>query len=231
MQASFSGIGEGISHFFTASLYFLPAGQLEGRERRGKKPAKNAVAAIRASRDRGLERLLFALGIRQVGQKAGKILAARFGSFDALAAASEEELTAIDDVGAVTAAYIRQWLDSPQSKDLVARLKEAGVSMDAAQESAGDQFQGLTFVLTGALERFAREEAAALIEARGGKAAGSVSKKTSYVVAGENAGSKLKKADELGIPVLTEEEFAAMLEGPQNAGEQQMDLWGTLPLQ
>ena len=214
-----------------ADLYFLTAKELEGLERMGKKSARNAVAAIDASRSRGLERLLYALGIRQVGQKAGKILAARFGSFDALAAASEEELTAIDDVGAVTAAYIRQWLDSPQSKDLVARLKEAGVSMDAAQVSAGDQFQGLTFVLTGALERFTREEAAALIEARGGKAAGSVSKKTSYVVAGENAGSKLKKADELGIPVLTEEEFAAMLEGPQNAGEQQMDLWGTLPLQ
>ena len=214
-----------------ADLYFLTAKELEGLERMGKKSARNAVAAIDASRSRGLERLLYALGIRQVGQKAGKILAARFGSFDALAAASEEELTAIDDVGAVTAAYIRQWLDSPQSKDLVARLKEAGVSMDAAQESAGDQFQGLTFVLTGALERFTREEAAALIEARGGKAAGSVSKKTSYVVAGENAGSKLKKADELGIPVLTEEEFAAMLEGPQDAGEQQMDLWGTLPLQ
>ena len=207
-----------------ADLYFLTAKELEGLERMGKKSARNAVAAIDASRSRGLERLLFALGIRQVGQKAGKILAARFGSFDALAAASEEELTAIDDVGAVTAAYIRQWLDSPQSQDLIARLREAGVSMDAAQVSAGDQFQGLTFVLTGALERFTREEAAALIEARGGKAAG-------YVVAGENAGSKLKKADELGIPVLTEEEFAAMLEGPQDAGEQQMDLWGTLPLQ
>jgi DNA ligase (NAD+) len=214
-----------------ADLYFLTAKELEGLERMGKKSARNAVAAIDASRSRGLERLLYALGIRQVGQKAGKILAARFGSFDALAAASEEELTAIDDVGAVTAAYIRQWLDSPQSQDLIARLREAGVSMDAAQVSAGDQFQGLTFVLTGALERFTREEAAALIEARGGKAAGSVSKKTSYVVAGENAGSKLKKADELGIPVLTEEEFAAMLEGPQDAGEQQMDLWGTLPLQ
>ncbi|HIY74393.1 MAG TPA: hypothetical protein H9826_10570, partial [Candidatus Intestinimonas merdavium] len=171
------------------------------------------VAAIAASRDRGLERLLYALGIRQVGQKAGKVLAAHFGTFDALAAATEEELTAIDDVGAITAAYIREWLQNPQSKHLMDRLREAGVSLEAAQKPAGDQFKGLTFVLTGALERFTREEAGALIEARGGKVSGSVSKKTSYVVAGENAGSKLRKANELAIPVLTEEEFAAMLGG------------------
>ena len=194
-----------------ADLYFLTAGQLAELERMGKKSAQNAVDAIAASKDRGLERLLYALGIRQVGQKAGKILAARFGSFDALAQAAEEELTAIDDVGGITAAYIREWLESPQSKHLISRLKEAGVSMEAAQQSAGEQFKGMTFVLTGALEKFTRDEAAALIEARGGKASGSVSKKTTYVVAGENAGSKLRKAEELGVPVLTEEEFAAML--------------------
>ncbi len=194
-----------------ADLYFLTAGQLAELERMGKKSAQNAVDAIAASKDRGLERLLYALGIRQVGQKAGKILAARFGSFDALALATEEELTAIDDVGGITAAYIREWLESPQSKHLISRLKEAGVSMEAAQQSAGEQFKGMTFVLTGALEKFTRDEAAALIEARGGKASGSVSKKTTYVVAGENAGSKLRKAEELGVPVLTEEEFAAML--------------------
>lgn len=194
-----------------ADLYFLTEDQLADLDRMGKKSARNAVNAIAASRERGLERLLYALGIRQVGQKAGKILAARFGSFDALARATEEELTAIDDVGAVTAAYIREWLSSPQSQHLVGRLKEAGVSMDAAQQKEGEQFQGMTFVLTGALERFTREEAAALIEARGGRASGSVSKKTTYVVAGENAGSKLRKAQELGIPVLTEGEFADML--------------------
>ncbi len=194
-----------------ADLYFLTAGQLAELERMGKKSAQNAVDAIAASKDRGLERLLYALGIRQVGQKAGKILAAQFGSFDALAQATEEELTAIDDVGGITAAYIREWLESPQSKHLISRLKEAGVSMEAAQQSAGEQFKGMTFVLTGALEKFTRDEAAALIEARGGKASGSVSKKTTYVVAGENAGSKLRKAEELGVPVLTEEEFAAML--------------------
>ena len=194
-----------------ADLYFLTADQLADLERMGKKSARNAVDAIAASKDRGLERLLYALGIRQVGQKAGKILAAHFGSFDALAQATEEELTAIDDVGGITAAYIRKWLENPQSKHLISRLKEAGVSMEAARQSAGEQFKGMTFVLTGALEKFTRDEAAALIEARGGKASGSVSKKTTYVVAGENAGSKLRKAGELGIPVLTEDEFAAML--------------------
>ncbi|MDE7262430.1 MAG: NAD-dependent DNA ligase LigA, partial [Oscillospiraceae bacterium] len=200
-----------------ADLYFLTTEQLAGLERMGKKSAQNAVDAIAASKERGLERLLYALGIRQVGQKAGKVLAAHFGTYDALAAAGEEELTAIDDVGGITAAYIREWVQSPQSQHLIARLKEAGVSMEAAQQSAGDsgvdaaQFKGMTFVLTGALEKFTRDEAAALIEARGGKASGSVSKKTTYVVAGENAGSKLRKANELGIPVLTEEEFAALL--------------------
>ncbi len=195
-----------------ADLYFLKAEELAGLERMGKKSAANAIAAIDASRDRGLERLLYALGIRQVGQKAGKILAARFGSFDALAEASEDELTAIDDVGGVTAAYIRSWLDSAQGKHLIRRLKEAGVCMEAKEKPAGDRFAGQTFVFTGALERFSREEAAALVEAEGGKSGSSVSKKTAYVVAGENAGSKLRKARELGIPVLTEEEFLEMLE-------------------
>ena len=194
-----------------ADLYYLTAEDLAGLERMGEKSAANAVAAIDASRSRGLERLLYALGIRQVGQKAGKVLAAHFGTFDAFAAATEEELTAIDDIGGITAAYIRDWLASPQSQHLIGRLRQAGVSMEAAQKAAGDQFKGMTFVLTGALERFTREEAAALFQARGGKASGSVSKKTTYVVAGENAGSKLRKANELNIPVLTEEEFAGML--------------------
>lgn len=195
-----------------ADLYFLTIEQLADLERMGKKSAQNAVNAIAASKGRGLERLLYALGIRQVGQKAGKVLAAYFGTFDALNQATVEELTAIDDVGGITAAYIREWLDSPQSQHLIGRLREAGVGMDAVKQVSGQQFKGMTFVLTGALERFTREEAAALIEGRGGKASGSVSKKTAYVVAGENAGSKLRKANELGIPVLTEDEFAAMLE-------------------
>lgn len=194
-----------------ADLYFLNKSDLMTLDRMGEKSADNVIAAIERSRGRGLERLLFALGIRQVGQKAGKLLAAHFGSFDALADASEEALTEIDDVGAITAAYLREWLDSPQSKHLISRLKEAGVCMEAVQKPTDERLGGMTFVLTGTLEHFSRDEAGALIEARGGKVGSSVSKRTTYVVAGENAGSKLRKANELAIPVLTEDEFLQML--------------------
>ena len=195
-----------------ADLYGLRAEEIARLDRMGAKSAQNAVEAIAKSRENDLWRLLFALGIRQVGEKAAKVLAARFGSFDALANATEEELTAIDDVGPITARYLREWLESPQSKDLIARLKAAGVNMESRTKPVDSRFTGQTFVLTGALTRFTRDEAAEMIEQRGGKAAGSVSKKTTYVVAGENAGSKLKKAQELQIPVLTEEEFLALLQ-------------------
>ena len=195
-----------------ADLYGLRAEEIAQLDRMGAKSAQNAVEAIAKSRENDLWRLLFALGIRQVGEKAAKVLAARFGSFDALANASEEELTAIDDVGPITARYLREWLESPQSKDLIARLKVAGVNMESRTKPVDSRFAGQTFVLTGALTRFTRAEAAEMIEQRGGKAAGSVSKKTTCVVAGENAGSKLKKAQELQIPVLTEEEFLALLQ-------------------
>ena len=195
-----------------ADLYGLRAEEIARLDRMGAKSAQNAVEAIAKSRENDLWRLLFALGIRQVGEKAAKVLAARFGSFDALANASEEELTAIDDVGPITARYLREWLESPQSKDLIARLKVAGVNMESRTKPVDSRFAGQTFVLTGALTHFTRDEAAEMIEQRGGKAAGSVSKKTTCVVAGENAGSKLKKAQELQIPVLTEEEFLALLQ-------------------
>ena len=195
-----------------ADLYGLRAEEIAQLDRMGAKSAQNAVEAIAKSRENDLWRLLFALGIRQVGEKAAKALAARFGSFDALANASEEELMAIDDVGPITARYLREWLESPQSKDLIARLKVAGVNMESRTKPVDSRFAGQTFVLTGALTRFTRDEAAEMIEQRGGKAAGSVSKKTTCVVAGENAGSKLKKAQELQIPVLTEEEFLALLQ-------------------
>lgn len=195
-----------------ADLYGLRAEEIAQLDRMGAKSAQNAVEAIAKSRENDLWRLLFALGIRQVGEKAAKVLAARFGSFDALANASEEELTAIDDVGPITARYLREWLESPQSKDLIARIKAAGVNMESRTKPVDSRFAGQTFVLTGALTRFTRDEAAEMIEQRGGKAAGSVSKKTTCVVAGENAGSKLKKAQELQIPVLTEEEFLTLLQ-------------------
>lgn len=194
-----------------ADLYSLTPEQLEPLERMGKKSARNAVEAIARSRDNDLWRLINALGIRQVGEKAAKTLAQRFGTMDALAAATEEELTAVDDVGPITARYLCQWMESPQSRDLLARLKAAGVNMSCKEEAHDSRFAGMTFVLTGALEKFTRDEAGEMIEKRGGKASGSVSKKTTYVVAGENAGSKLQKAQELGIPVLTEDEFLELL--------------------
>lgn len=194
-----------------ADLYDLRAEELEGLDRMGKKSAQNAVDAIARSKENDLWRLIFALGIRQVGAKAAKILATHFGSMDGLRRATAEELTEIDDVGAVTADYITRWMQSDQAADLLARLQKAGVNMECHQELVDQRFAGMTFVLTGALTRFTREEAGEMIELRGGKVSSSVSKKTTYVVAGENAGSKLKKAGELGISVLSEEEFLALI--------------------
>ena len=194
-----------------ADLYDLRAEQLKGLDRMGKKSAQNAVDAIARSKENDLWRLIFALGIRQVGAKAAKILATHFGSMDGLRRATAEELTEIDDVGAVTADYITHWMQSDQAADLLARLQKAGVNMECHQELVDRRFAGMTFVLTGALTRFTREEAGEMIELRGGKVSSSVSKKTTYVVAGENAGSKLKKAGELGVSVLSEEEFLALL--------------------
>ena len=193
-------------------LYFLREEDVAELERMGKKSAQNLLSAIEKSKSQDLSRLLFAFGIRQVGQKAGKILAQRFGSLDNLQSATVEELTQVDDIGAITAQSIVDWFASPQSQHLIARLKEAGVNMQAEQKGEDQRFAGKTFVLTGTLDRFTRAEATKMIEDRGGKAAGSVSKKTTYVVAGEAAGSKLRKAQELGVPVLTQEEFLALME-------------------
>ena len=194
-----------------ADLYTLQVQDIAQLDRMGEKSAQNAVNAIAASKENDLWRLINALGIRQVGDKAAKVLASHFGTFDALSEASAEELTAINDVGAVTAAYIRRWMEDPQSQDLIARLKDVGVNMTCKDEALDSRFAGMIFVLTGALEKFTRDEAGEMIEKRGGKAAGYVSKKTTYVVAGENAGSKLRKARELGIPILTEDEFLELL--------------------
>ena len=192
-------------------LYFLKEEDVAGLDRMGKKSAQNLMAAIRRSKDQDLSRLIYAFGIRQVGQKAGKILAARFQTMEALEHATLEELTAVNDVGEITARSILTWRESPQSRHLIARLRQAGVNMTAAEQGSDQRFAGMTFVLTGGLEQFTRDQAAAMIEDRGGKSAGSVSKKTTYVVAGEGAGSKLKKALDLGIPVLTEQEFLDLM--------------------
>ena len=192
-------------------LYFLNEEDVAQLDRMGKRSAKKLLASLEKSKEQDLSRLIYAFGIRQVGQKAGKILAARFQTMDALQNAALEELTAVDDIGEITAQSILDWMASPQSQHLIQRLKEAGVNMTAAEQGSDQRFAGMTFVLTGALEKFTRDEATGMIESRGGKAAGSVSKKTTYVVAGEAAGSKLRKAQELGIPVLTEDEFLELI--------------------
>ena len=195
-----------------ADLYNLHAADVAKLDRMGAKSAENLIRAIEKSKANDLSKLIYGLGIRQVGEKAAKVLASHFKTMDALMAASGEELTEIDDVGAVTAQCIVDYLAAPQSRDLIARLKAADVNMESTQQLVDERFAGMTFVLTGTLTRFDRKTAQGLIEERGGKAAGSVSKRTTYVVAGEAAGSKLKKAEELNIPILTEEEFAKMLE-------------------
>ena len=195
-----------------ADLYSLSAAELVNLERMGEKSSENLVQAIERSKENDLSKLIYGLGIRQVGEKAAKVLSAHFQTFDAFAAATVEELTQINDVGAITAQSIVDYLSQPQSQDLIARLKAAGVNMVSTAAVADRRFAGMTFVLTGTLTRYDRKTAQELIEARGGKAAGSVSKRTTYVVAGEAAGSKLKKAQELDIPILTEDDFAKMLE-------------------
>ena len=213
------GCGEGVLKTLIAAglvksaadLYKLQASELEQLERMGKKSAENLVDSIAESKTRDLSRLLFAFGIRHVGQKAGKILSSHFGTLDALLAAPVEEITEIRDIGQTTAESIAVWRTQEQSGHLIAELRAAGVNFTGEQQVKGDTFAGQTIVATGSLTRFSRNEINDLIESLGGKAAGSVSKKTSLVVAGENAGSKLKKAEELGIPVVDEQEFARMI--------------------
>ncbi len=194
-----------------ADLYGLTAEQIEPLERMGKKSAENLVAAIAESKTRDLSRLLFAFGIRHVGQKAGKILSDHFGSLDAILAAPVEEMTEIRDIGLTTAESIAEWRALDQSRALIEALRAAGVNFTGEKTARGDRFAGMTIVATGSLVKFSRKQINDLIESQGGRAAGSVSKKTSLVVAGENAGSKLKKAQELGVPVVTEDEFERML--------------------
>lgn len=194
-----------------ADLYQLDRNEVAKLERMGRKSADNLLAAIEKSKGNDLSKLLFAFGIRQVGQKAGRILAARFGSLDALAGATEEELTAIDDIGGITARNLTEWFAAPQSQHLIAVLREAGVNMESRSAPVGDKLAGLTFVLTGELSACSRKEAGEKLEALGGKVSGSVSKKTGCVVAGEAAGSKLRKAQELGVPILDEGQFLILV--------------------
>ena len=194
-----------------ADLYSLHAADVAKLDRMGEKSAENLIRAIENSKANDLAKLLYGLGIRQVGAKAAQVLSAHFGSLDALAAATEEELTAVGDVGPITARYVVEYLAADQSKDLLRRLREAGVNLESTAQPVGDRFAGLTFVLTGELSAYSRKEAGEKLEALGAKVSGSVSKKTSCVVAGEAAGSKLRKAQELGVPVIDEAQFLTLI--------------------
>lgn len=194
-----------------ADIYSLTAEQLAGLERMGEKSAAKLIASIEKSKSAGLARFLSALGIRQVGDKAAAVIAARFGDIEELFKATPETLCEIDDVGEITAENIVSFFSHPQTRRMIDRLKDAGVVMTAEKAAAGDdRFAGMTFVLTGTLPDMTRDEASALITSHGGKVSGSVSKKTSYVVAGAEAGSKLAKAESLGVPVIDEAELLRM---------------------
>lgn len=196
-----------------ADLYALKAEQIADLERMGERSAANLIAAIEKSKGAGLERLLFALGIRQVGAVAGEALAARFGNMQNCLQASKEDFAAVADIGEITAENLIAFFARADVRVLIDRLAAAGVKMEAANAAPqDDRFAGKTFVLTGTLPTMTRDEASRLIKAAGGKTAGSVSKKTDYVLAGEEAGSKLTRAKELGVPVIDEETFLKMLE-------------------
>lgn len=194
-----------------ADIYDITAGEIMMLEGHQEKSAKNLVEAIERSKRNDLSRLLFALGIRHIGQKAAKLLSEHFGDIDSIIAASEEEIAEIDGFGGIMAKSAAEFFSMTQTADLIERLKAAGVNMKSLKEKSDDQrFAGLTFVLTGTLPTLSRKEATEIIENLGGKASSSVSKKTSYVVAGEEAGSKLQKATDLGIPVITQDDLLKM---------------------
>ena len=195
-----------------ADLYYLTVEEMKQLWSKGDTQARKLLKAIEESKGRDLSRLIFALGIRQVGAKAGKTLAGHFGNLDALMNATLEELTGVEDVGEITARNILDWFSQPSAREMVERLRSAGVNFESQRTVSDARFAGMTFVLTGALTKFTRDQATEQIELFGGKASGSVSKKTTYVVVGENAGSKERKARELGIPILSEDDFLAMIQ-------------------
>jgi len=194
-----------------ADLYTLTEDQLLTLERVGKKSAQALLTQIANSKQAGLARLLMGLGISFVGERTAELLASEFGSMDELKKASREDLERVQEVGPKVAASVHDFFANEQNRALIQRLAELGLKMTAEKKQRTTQLEGLTFVLTGTFPTLSREEAKEKIEAAGGKVSGSVSKKTNYVVAGEEAGSKLVKAQELGIPVIDEAALLAMM--------------------
>ncbi|MBA2737919.1 MAG: NAD-dependent DNA ligase LigA, partial [Pyrinomonadaceae bacterium] len=197
-----------------ADIYSLTLEQVAELERMAQKSATNLITQVAASKERSLQRLIYGLDIRHVGERYAKILARHFHSVENLQKATVEELDAIHEIGLAVAVSVFNWMNNPHSQDLIRRLKEAGVKTKTDGDSStnlDENFNGKTFVLTGKLENFSRDEAAKLVEERGGRVSSSVSKKTDYVVAGTDAGSKLDKANALGVKIIDETEFAEII--------------------
>jgi DNA ligase (NAD+) len=197
-----------------ADLYDLRVEQIAELERMAEKSATNLINQIETSKTRGLQRLLYGIDIRHVGERYAKILANHFRNIENLAAASIEELDAIHEIGQTVAVSVFNFFENPRNRELIERLKSAGVKTEiegGSNRQNDENFAGKTFVLTGKLEDFTRDEAARLIEERGGRVSSSVSKKTDYVVAGADAGSKLTKAESLGVKVLAEDDFKELV--------------------
>ena len=213
------GMGEAVLEAFVkkgmvktaADIYHLDADEIADIERMGKKSAENLINAAEKSKENDLSKLIFALGIRHVGQKNGSLLSEHFGSIDNIMKASVEEICEIDGFGEIMAKSVVRFFSLESSRELIERLRECGVNMKSQKQVIDERFKGLTFVLTGTLSKFKRSDASAIIESFGGKASSSVSKKTSYVLAGEDAGSKLQKAADLGITIISEDEFEEMI--------------------
>ena len=197
-----------------SDLYYLSADDIAKMDKLGEKSAQNIISALEKSKHNQLYRLINAFGIRHIGEKAAKILAGKYKTLEALMNASIEDLTTIDDIGETMAESVIEYFNEPQNIEFIDRLKNAGVSFEddvQKEENVDKRFEGKTFVLTGTLSKYKRTEASAIIEAFGGKTSSSVSKKTSYVLAGEEAGSKLDKALKLGVQVISEDDFEEMI--------------------
>lgn len=213
------GLGDAVVETFVnqgligkiSDIYRLDYEKISQLEGMGKKSADNIRNAVEKSKQNDLSRLLFAFGIRHIGQKASKLLTDKFGTLDNIMNASKEEILTIDGFGEVMADSVIEFFSLEQTKQMISKLKEFGLNMESQREIKDNRFEGMTFVLTGTLTNFTRNEAQEIIESYGGKTASSVSKKTTYVLAGEAAGSKLKKANELGVKVISEEEFGEMI--------------------
>ena len=194
-----------------ADLYDLQEEQVASLERMGKKSAANLMASLERSKQNDLSKVIFALGIPNIGEKTAAQLSEHFGSMEKLMQATTEQLVAIEGFGEIVAQSVVSFLAAEENQNQIKRLEQAGINMESKKVRAGNRLEGQTFVLTGTLPTLKRNEAKEMIEAQGGKVSSSVSKKTSYVVAGEEAGSKLEKANELGITVLTEAQLLEML--------------------